>query len=721
MRQINKSNNQQGVSFDAVAKGLKQAIKTRGGMGFFSEAGARVSYGLESMDEDEVNSYDGEQNEAVEVLKEQVGEEVWNEELTDGQKDAGIIVMAASGDPEKYHAAATDTSETHPQAQLDASSVDVQNVSQESYDAREIEKMMPISVAYNVGAARQDEAMEALWPTISLTADQAGLNLEIVRNMVHHHFTHNTQGNQSKELFGQKNLIHALIDSSILKNQATDIVPVYNTTSGVFDEQVGVIPQTVDNVSVDTGAILFNQPFNLIAIGGSSLTDPFGARDMTDTVDSLVRLKEVFIEIKDDASVTSIIPIDVLDLNLTQFQKSQEGTDRDVTLNWTANSITITGNQLDKTGTVAAALEAFRTTPYDKFVIVLKMNASGRLNLADGNGELSGGSVTIDGFYKQVIKADGSQDLIRLADSAEIIAAKAKITDLKLRSFKLDARYANLNRRERGLIVRQDIRNARYTIPLQPPITALKPVTDTKSGYAVDSAIQATRVANTTAGVAELMRMDSFLARYRNSSSFLDDNNATIGIGAYLIRPYYDHKVVEMTKLINNVNSHTLHADITSHLTLFVRDLFAKAMMISGWMAAQQCSGTGSKEKPTAVIITDPRTAQYLFVQGDTRLLGDSFNAKPVVSNFLEFRDRIYIAPRRESSVNQPDGLNWGNMFWLPELITNMPIARGGQISNEFTAQTRRRHICHCPILIRIDLKDMNKVIDTKVPLSIMA
>lgn len=719
MRQFNKSKKQTGISYDQVVTGLTQKLKTNGNMGFVSAQAATISYGLESMSADDIRDSEVEQNESEEILKDQVGEEVWNEELTDGQKNSGLIMMAASGNPEEYHSLAT-AKVTDGQSQLDPSNADVQNVSQESYDAREIEKMMPVSVAYNIGAARQDDAMEALWPTISLTADQAGLNLEITRNMVHHHFTHNAQGNAGKELFSQQNLIHALIDSSILKNQATDIVPVYNTTSGVFDEQVGVIPQTIDDVAVDTGAILFNKPFNLIAIGGSSMTDPFGARDMTDTVDSLVRLKEVFVEITDDASHTSIVPLDVLDLNLTQFQKSQEGNDRDVTLNWTANSITISGKQLDKSGNLATALEAFRTSPYDEFVVVLKMNASGRLNLADGNGELHHGSVTIDGFYKQVKRADGSQDLVKVADSAEILAAKAKITDLKLRSFKLDARYANLNRRERGLIVRQDIRNARYTIPLQPPITALKPVTDTKSGYAVDSAIQATRVANTTAGVAELMRMDSFLSRYRNSSSFLDTNNATIGIGAYLIRPYYEHKVVQMTKLINNISSAALPLDINAHLTLLVRDSFAKAMMISGWMAAQQCSGSGSKEKPTAVIITDPRTAQYLFIQGDTRLLGDSFNAKPVVSNFLEFRDKIYIAPRRESSVNQPDGLNWGNMFWLPELITNMPIARGGQISNEFTAQTRRRHICHCPILIRIDLVDMNKVIDTKVPMSVI-
>ena len=719
MRQIKKQKHTSGVDFDSAVVDIANRAALLGGLGFTSKAGAKMSYGLESMTEDEIAVSETTHDEAEDILKDTIGEDVWNEELEQGQKDAGIIVMAASGDVEKYHAAATNTS-TDGGLQLDPTTVDVQNISQESYDAREIANMMPVSVVFNVGAARQDDAMEAVWPTISLTADQAGLNLEVTRNMVHSQFTHTSQGKQSKELFGQRNLVHALIDSSILKNQATEIVPVYNITAGIFDEQVGVVERTIDNVTVDSGALLFNQPFNLIGVGAGSALDPFGARDMTDTIDSLVRLNDLYVEITDDASHTSIVPINVLDLNLTQFQKSQENSDRDVTLSWSTNSVTINGKQLDKNGQLAEALEAFRTSPYDKFVIRLKMSANGRLNLADGNGELNSGNVSIDGFYKQVIRQDGTQDLVPVAESAEVLAAKAKITSLKLRSYTLDARYANLNRRERGLIVRQDTRNARYTIPLQPPITALKPVTDTKSGYAVDSAIQTARVANTTAAVAELMRMDKFLSRYQNSSSFLDENTATIGIGAYMIRPYYEHKVVNMPKLINNVNSHTLAQDISMHLTLLIRDSFAKAMMVSGWMAAQQCSGSGTKEKPTAVIITDPRTAQYLFVQGDTRLLGDSFNAKPVVSQFLEFRDTIFVLPRREASVNKPDGLNWGNMFWLPELITNMPIARGGQISNEFTVQTRRRHICHCPILIRIDLKDMNKVIDTKVPMSVI-
>ena len=149
MRQIIKSKDSTDLNFDKVAGGLKQRLKALGGHNFVSQTGAKVSFGLESMTEEDVQNSEVETNEVTEVLKEEIGEDVWNEELTEGQRNAGIITMTASGDPESYHALATGEV-GDAQSQLDPSSVDVQNYSQESYDAREIEKMMPVSVAYKV-------------------------------------------------------------------------------------------------------------------------------------------------------------------------------------------------------------------------------------------------------------------------------------------------------------------------------------------------------------------------------------------------------------------------------------------------------------------------------------------------------------------------------------------------------------------------------------------
>lgn len=718
MRKIVNSDDNTGLSFDKIGVRLKSLLGRKGGRLSNPDA-AKVSWSLESLSNDALAESEASSKRVVDSLAEEVGEKQWNEELTDAQRDAGLIVAHAASDPTAYHAMAT-AEVTDSNYALDASSVQNQNIATESYDQRELEKMMPYSIAYNIGAARQDSAMEAVWPTIVLTADQAGLELEVTRTMVHYEFKHTSQGAATTPFFDQKSLIDALIDIRILRNHATDVVPLYNETVGVFDTVVGAQEVKVDNQKVTTGAILFNVPFNLISAGANSLTDPYGVKDMTDTIDQLVRLKSVWADITAADDTVSQVKFDTLDLLTTSFQKSQEGNERDMTLAWNTSTFPIDGTILDKTGQPAAAMASFRTAPNDKYVLHLKVSAHGRLNLADGNGELQAGSATIDRIYKSVEVKPGVTDLELVEDPTEVAAVKSLIKSIKLRSFNLDARYANLNRRERGLIVRTDTRVAKYTIQLQSPISALKPTVDTQSGYNIDAAVQATRVANTVAGIEELLRMDDLLSRYRSSGNRLNPASDIPGIGTWLIRPYYDYKVVDMTNLVNNTNSHTLLDDISNHLTLLIKDRFAKAMMISGWVAAQECSSNNSKEKPTAVIITDPRISQYLWVKGDTRLLGDSFNAVPVVSTYLNFRDKIYVVPRRESSVNSPDGLNFGNMFWLPELITNMPISRNGQISNEFTVQTRRRHICHCPIMIRIDLDNMDKVIDTKVATAVI-
>lgn len=716
MRHIRQNKQAGGLSFDALAAKLNLALVANG-VNTNPMAG-RASFGLESIGEEQLPEVEAALGDAERDLTAAVGDEEWNEELTEGQQDAGVIVMNATNDPAGYHAAAT-AEVSASDAALDPNSVDVQNISTESYDQRNIEQTMALSIAFNIGAARQQPAMELFWPTVSLTADQAGLTLEVTRNMVHNHFVHNSKGLPTPDQFGQKSLIDALIDSSILHNQATDIVPVYDESIGIFDTEVGSFPRQLDNVEVQSGAFLFGVANNIIDADTSSLTDPFGQRDQTDSIDSLVRLSKVFVEITDAKDVKSIVPFDVRGLPYTGFIKSPEGHERQANLAWTTTSLPLHGKLADKTGIEAEALQALRVAPYDDHVFMLKLSANGSINLADGNCELSAGSVSVYEVYKVVKAQDGSTDLELIKDPSEVTAAKALIKSITLRSYVLDARYANLNRRERGLIVRTDTRRQKYMIPLQAPITAMKPITDTETGYNIDAAVQAARVANTTAGIHELLQFDEFMHRYRSSQ----DRHRPVAdiecIGKHVLRPYYERRTFDFTKVINNLNSHTLADDIASALTLNLRDSFSKAMLTSGWNAAQECAAGGAKEKPTAMIVCDPRVAQFLTVKGDSRLFGDYYKTAVEVSDYKEFRNRIYMSVRREASVQNPDGLSFGNMFWLPELITNLPVARTGQISNEFTVQTRRRHIVHCPILIRYDLVNLDEVVNAKVPVAV--
>ena len=704
--------------YDALAAKLQQVIVNEALVNRNPHR-VKFSVGLESVSAAEQAELSSAIRESAEQLEETVGETEWNEELSQAQQDAGVILLNAASDPQAYHSAAT-AEVSASDAVLDASAVDVANISTESYDAREIENTLARSIAFNIGAARQQPALELLFPTITVTPDQAGLTLSVTRNMVHNHFVHNAKGLPTAEQFGNKSLIDALIDSSILHNRATDIVPSYDDTLGIFDTEVGKFPVTVGNTAVDSGSILFGQPFNLIGVGANAITDPFGVRDQTDTVDSMVRLKQVYVEFEEVFGTKSIVPFDVRGLSQTGFLKGNEGNDRGTILNWNTTTLHLTGTTKDKTNVEAPALHALRNSPYDNYVVMLKVSATGNLNLADGNAELNAGNVSIADVYETVTLPTGQTDLQRIEDTATVDAVKAFFTSIKLRSFTLDARYANLNRRERGLLVRAQTERKKYIVPLTAPISALKPITDTATEFTIDAAVQTARVSNTTAGVHALMEFDEAMHRYKGPINRHYKPTDLDAIGVYFLRPYYERKVFDFMDNLSNLGSANKQADIGAALCLSLRDSFAKAIQISGWNAAQECLTGGGKEAPTAAIVCDPRVAQFLVVQGDNRLFGDHYKVKVETSDYLEFRSRIFMVVRRENSVNEPDGLNFGNMIWLPELSTNLPVSRTGQISHEFTIQPRRRHIVHCPILVRYDLVNLDKVVDVRVPVTIV-
>lgn len=705
-------------TYDSLATQLYHTIVNNALVGR-NPSRIKFSTGLESLSDSDQAELHSAVRESTETLSDTVGQHQWNEELSQAQQDAGVILLNAASDPKAYHSAATaDVSATD--AILDSSAVDVANISTENYDAREIENTLARSIAFNIGAARQQPAMELFFPTITVTPDQAGLTLSVTRNMVHNHFVHNAKGLPTPDQFGNKSLIDALIDSSILHNRATDIVPSYDDTLGIFDTEVGKFPVTVGNTAVDSGAVLFGQPFNLIGIGASAITDPFGVRDQTDTVDSMVRLKTVYVEIEETGGTKSIIPFDVRGLSQTGFLKANEGNDRSTILNWNTTTVPLTGKAKDKTNTEAAALQQLRNAPYNNYVIMLKLSATGNLNLADGNAELNAGNASIAEVYETVTLPTGETDLQRIEDTVTINAVKAMFTSIKLRSFTLDARYANLNRRERGLLVRAQTERKKYIVPLTAPISALKPITDTATEFAIDAAVQTARVSNTTAGVHALMEFDEAMNRYLGPINRHYKPTDLDAIGVYSLRPYYERKVFDFMDNLSNLGSANKQSDIGAALTLSLRDSFAKAILVSGWNAAQECLTGGGKEAPTAALICDPRVAQFLVVPGDNRLFGEHYKVKVETSDYLEFRNRIFMTVRRENSVNEPDGLNFGNMIWLPELSTNLPVSRTGQISHEFTIQPRRRHIVHCPILVRYDLRNLDKVVDTRVPVTIV-
>ena len=196
----------------------------------------------------------------------------------------------------------------------------------------------------------------------------------------------------------------------------------------------------------------------------------------------------------------SIVKMPVRNLPLSQFQKAPEGLSRDVQLMFRTNDIPLTGNTDSIDGTDAAALQYLRDAGREDWVVRLNMVITGLINVETGNMSLQPATVSIASVWQP--NPQNPSELIEVTDEADIQALKAELTSITVDSVDVYARRSNLNRRERGLLVRTEEQSEIYKIPLGSPITALKPVTDTPTGVDLAAPIEATRKKNSNDAIS---------------------------------------------------------------------------------------------------------------------------------------------------------------------------------------------------------------------------
>ena len=84
----------------------------------------------------------------------------------------------------------------------------------------------------------------------------------------------------------------------------------------------------------------------------------------------------------------------------------------------------------------------------------------------------------------------------------------------------------------------------------------------------------------------------------------------------------------------------------------------------------------------------------------------------------IEMRNKIYITFGKNGGSNdQINPLHFGNMFWRPELTTNMQISRGQTTTRELTVQPSFRHVVHLPILASITVSNLKGAATKMVPI----
>ena len=674
------------------------------GSGVNAGQAAKAAMSLESLSQSEVSSLKIA-TEELSTSMESIASQLDIKGLTAAQRDAAVTAGVLAGDVQGFFAKPIDQLKisTESMAVISAMPEDglsARSLAVEAYDERENRNAAVYSIAYNMQAARQDEFGETLFPTIVVTPDNVGFIITVRLMMVYNELTRNVSG--ALDQYNKKNIIRAIADPTILKNESTRIIPVNRAQSVanfVAPADVGVYNLSLEGEVIPTAPLKVGKKMSLLGLSQTDALLANGTMDVTDSIDPAISLQAVYVKVGAD-----VVKFITQDLPLSQFTYSPQNNYRVVVLNFDTTSALLGALSKQVDGAALVDLAAIVTQNWS---VRIGLNLSGNVNIETAETVVYGNGV----YVASISDATGQQvDITGGAGKtlADLVASGAVI------GYDLKAYRTNVNRRQRGQLVDTTFFNQAYNVAIRSPISAIHPVTADGQSDASDlaSLITATRIRTSNASVTALLDAATMLAGYVDSRDVTGVGPDVLGVGRFYVRPTYVYEAVDMEDIVDSIQSHQRAADIQAALVSKIRDHVYNMYRDSEYKAAADALAGGLAPVPTVVIATDPVIARYLNVMGDLRTLGGEFDVRVVSTLDRRVAGKIFMTfgVFDESRNTTPNPLNFGNMAWTPELTVTLPISRNGQISKETAVQPRFLHVVHLPVLAVLEVSNIPSV-----------
>lgn len=693
------------------------------GAGFASSNVAKAALAMESIEPSVARELEGSIDGLRTALESVAADQKISSGLTQAQMEAGITAGVIAGNVKAFL--------TQPKASgialegmnfiATAPAVAGGDVSDrmraalESYDESENRNAAAYSIAYNMQAARQDEFGEAFFPTIVVTPDQVGFSISIRIVTVYNEVRRQITGDIND--FGRRNIIEAVIDPTILRNDQTNIVPVYRDESKQnFVDAALVAPYTtlLDDEEITTAPLAMGKTFSLLGISQTEALLETGLLDASDSIDPSMILQSVYLKLKGaTAADDEVVKFNVSKLPYSNFTYAVQGNYRLANLNFPTEALKLDKTTKQVDGSVSALLADVQTGEY---TVRLGVSVSGSVNL-----ELATTNLFASGV--RVVSVQNKDGVKIALDDAAVAPIVAALTTAEVVGYDLDARRTNLNRRQRGQLLDTTWNVQTYNVPLRAPITVPRPLTSGDQNDSSDLAalITTTRIRASNAAVDELLRVADVLQDFSFNKDAVGDVPAILGTGRYLVKPFFEKHVLNVAAEVDSIKSADRAADISALIVNKLRDVVYRMYRDSGYKAAADALAGGVAPMPTVIVGTDPVLSRYINVVGDLRTLGGDFVPKIVSTLNQRMAGKIVLTfgVFGEGQDGVPNPLHFGNMAWKPELTLVLPLHRNGQTSKELTVQPSFLHVTHLPVLAVIEVEGIEDVIASKVTLKV--
>lgn len=574
----------------------------------------------------------------------------------------------------------------------------------EAYDESNNRDSVVYTVAYNFLAAKQNDFGEAFYPTHVVSSDNVGVTVSLRLIQVYDDIKRNVNGALAR--FNRKNIVKALIDSTILKNEMTRVVPVVRPASLANFVDPALVPAAavvLEGESINTAPLKVGVEMDIIGLSQTDTLLAAGIMDRTDGLDRSINLQNVYIQVGAD-----VLSYNVSNLATSNFLAQPQENYKRHALNFNSHSLVVNKSKKRADNTNLVELADVVT---EDLILQLKINMTGTVNIEEGGLVVYGNSVKIE----KAFDANGVELALTHAKVAPLVT---KFATAVIFGYTLKAYRNNLNKRQRGQLLDTTYQNQTWTLPLRSPVSVIRPPnadSQTDSGD-LASLVAATFVRTSNEAVTTLLETAALLKEFVDSRVPTSLAPDLFGVARELVEPTYIGETLDVNAVINSVSSHEKAADIQAVLAQKIRDIGSRLYRDSGFQAVVETKVAGIDGEPTIIVGTDPMTARYLMVDGDTRLTGPTFNYKVVTTSDERMQGKLVIAlgyPDQTEGTLNP--IHFGYMLWSPEATIVIPQARGDQISKELTVMPRFRHITNVPVMGMVEVKNIPDVVSKKI------
>lgn len=581
-------------------------------------------------------------------------------------------------------------------------SIGATTVATENYNEKSQRDFRVVSAMYNLSAARQDPFAEAAYPTVVVNPTEGGVTQNVTYIAVMQDKFHETTGALLDN--GEVNMVEAYRDPSILEDKSNVLYPVVakdDSNKHLFSSIV--TPTSVEDdhgITLETAPLKVNiGKYNLIGISNFALLKQSNLLDISDTIDTALRLKYVYVKLSDSQVVrfmTERLPTAV-------FTPALVDDTRKANLNFSSEDLLL---KVDTTTVDKTAHPALTEIASRGWTVHLSVDVSGQISLSKGETNLMASPARV----ARVVDSSGQK--LNPADPS-VKAVIDALGDMEIDSINLDARFTNTNRRKRGQLIQTRTYQFRYPIPMLSPITCPTSTMDEGGpGEVVKALTVGVNIRNSANAVT---RMLNYVAQLRDVTSgglSKPSFNRVEGALSIMMRPTYRYQALDLRNAIDTIRSKDRYEDVCATILNTVRSMLYPAYRDSNIEAAFRTVTGNADEKPKFILLTDQEIGHYLMTKGDPRALGAYFDFEVVTTNNINFDGKLLVIPTRKSA-KEDDILNWGQFYYVPTIIADLPIARNGQISREIAAVPFNLHINNIPFALELDVTGLREVMGT--------